>query len=534
VHWDTQLIEIHRRSFWHVLLLLMEAETPMSSSSPSIVMGLICGSLLFAACADERGPAESTSGRYKVQVLEHGIDPQIIPDRFAADFDGDGEIDRVTVNDSAVTVVLTGGGEFNYSVREPGDESPAIDDAKVFSLRPDGKFPSIVLATCPRPHHGKEPVNQHLVYNDGGRLVHKRQGAYPGTNMFQSLYAYKMRALGLDCAWLKSNDLPVCFFASMEDGYLGVSRLIELDTEGYVRLATDPAFRAHHTNRIQKRWEQHRRYAEDPEGLSARDWLKPYRVDSATLDRVLPDYLPGPDASVSDTLLAALDWLSQADPREQARAYLWMDGEVFDSILAESDVQEPHSAADFVLAVGLSRLDREAVFSHDVTREYRLPWPAQRGHTGPNIDGIAMVDAVFLDFSGDGLLDLVVVGQHSRPFSAIQHPDGYFINAEYHATRDEYVRVYAPKAGENTEVTVPPCVYFGMEKTWEEAWRSDYLDCYDQALGEWYDVTLPGGPYWTEHDPVMFWDMNDDGMIDFAARKEDGSWTSFTFVEESR
>ncbi len=70
-----------------------------------------------------------------------------------------------------------------------------------------------------------------------------------------------------------------------------------------------------------------------------------------------------------------------------------------------------------------------------------------------------------------------------------------------------------------------------MEKT-ASARRSDYVDCYDQDSGEWYEVTLPEGPYWTEYEPVMFWDMNDDGMIDFAARREDGSWNLLTFVQE--
>jgi hypothetical protein len=517
----------------------MQLEATMHSS-PSIVIALICGSLLLDACASKRVPAKSTAGRFNVEVLKHGIDPQIIPDRFVADFDGDGAIDWFIVTDSAVQIDLTGGGEFRYSVREPGDESPRIWDAKVFSFRQDGKFPSIVLATCPEPSHARYSVTQQVVYNDNGRLVHKRLGAYPATVSVWSPGAYPMRALGLDCAWLESNDLPVCFFASMEDGALGVSRLIELDPNGYKQLASDSALRSNRQLRMARQWERFRHFATDSAQVAstssaARDvvwgWLG---LDSATLDRILPDYLPSREATVSDTLVAALDWLLQSSAREQAWAYLHMDSEVFGSILSESDVKEPDSAVDIVLAVALSRLDHEAVFSHDVTRAYRLPWPAQRGHTGANVDGVAMIDAVFLDFSGDGLLDLVVVGQHSRPFSAIQGSGGYFTKAEYHAVPDEYVRVWAPKVGEGTEVTVPPCVYFGMEKTEEEAWRSDYVYCYDQGLDDWYEVSLPGGPYWTEYEPVMFWDMNTDGMIDFAARKEDGGWTALTFVEESR
>ena len=493
--------------------------------------------LSLVSCDPEDKAVDANHIRYRVEVLAHNIDPEIIPDRFVADFDEDGEVDRVTVNDSSLQIDLTGGGELSYSVRERGQESPRIWDAKVFSLRQDGKFPSIVLATCPHPSHEKGPVVQHIVYNDSGRLVHKRLGVYPFTNLGTSPWAYNMRALGLDCAWLESNDLPVCFYASMEDGYLGVSRLIEFDVNGYQRLATHSSLRSGFSERMQRQLERARRFIDDPvsvaEVSSARNWVWGWLgVDSATLDRILRNYLPHQEGSVSDTLLAALDWLSQSSPRERARAYLHMDGEAFDSILAESNVQEPNSAVDFLLAVALARLDHEALFSHDVTREYRLPWPAQYGHAGPGVDGFFMSDAIFLDFSGDGLLDLVVVGQHSRPFSAIQHPDGYFTNAGYHGVPDEYVRVWAPKVSEETEVTVPPCVYFGMEKTEEQAWRSDYIECYDHELNKWYEVTLPEGPYWTEYEPVMFWDMNDDGMIDFAARREDGSWNLLTFVQE--
>ena len=76
------------------------------------------------------------------------------------------------------------------------------------------------------------------------------------------------------------------------------------------------------------------------------------------------------------------------------------------------------------------------------------------------------------------------------------------------------MRVWAPnhRAGAGTALTVPPCVYYGMEKTIEaQAWRSDCVDCFDRVSNQWYEVTLPEGPYWTEFEPVMFWDMNHDG-----------------------
>jgi hypothetical protein len=62
--------------------------------------------------------------------------------------------------------------------------------------------------------------------------------------------------------------------------------------------------------------------------------------------------------------------------------------------------------------------------------------------------------------------------------------------------------------------------------------REDYVECYDRRTNEWYEVPLPGGPYAMELEHVMFWDMNQDGMIDFAVRKEDGSWNLLTFIEE--
>ena len=49
------------------------------------------------------------------------------------------------------------------------------------------------------------------------------------------------------------------------------------------------------------------------------------------------------------------------------------------------------------------------------------------------------------------------------------------------------------------------------------------MECYDQMTNEWYEVSLPDGPYWMGLRDVMFWDMNHDGMIDFAVRRSDGS-----------
>jgi hypothetical protein len=69
-----------------------------------------------------------------------------------------------------------------------------------------------------------------------------------------------------------------------------------------------------------------------------------------------------------------------------------------------------------------------------------------------------------------------------------------------------------------------------MEK--DEASREDYMECYDRLTNDWYEVYLPAGPYSMELEHVMFWDMNQDGMIDFAVRKKDGSWNLLTFNQE--
>lgn len=68
-------VEVHHRSLRQVLFLPMQVEATMHSSA-SIVIALICGSLLLGACASERGPTAPTAARYKIEVLEHGIDPR--------------------------------------------------------------------------------------------------------------------------------------------------------------------------------------------------------------------------------------------------------------------------------------------------------------------------------------------------------------------------------------------------------------------------------------------------------------------------
>jgi hypothetical protein len=502
---------------------------------PLFSLGLL---LLLLGSASREDKSRPSYRRYHLAVLTHEIDPDLIPKRFTADFDEDGEIDQVIKTDTSLQVVLSGGGEFQYTVTDsPGDSGKRICDVDIMSLNRDGRYPSIMLATRERSGGRFQALTQEILQNDSGTFVLKHLGAYPWTrDGTVGEGAYPMKAEGLDCAWIQSNDLPVCFYASSHDEVMGMSRLIEFDVSGYQRLVTDPVLRSYYSWRMARKWEVFRRIGMDSAWLAeissardlARDW---FGLDSTAMDRILTEHIPGHEGSVADTILAVSDWIEQSSPREQARMYLTsMDSQMFDSLLSANEVHEGDSAVDLFLSVVLARLEQEAVFSRDITREYHLPWPNQIGHNGPGRDGYHMVDAAFVDFSGDGLLDLVAVGQHSRVFSAIQHKDGYFIEAGFHSEPDEYVRVWAPRVPRATELVIPPCVYYGMEK--EEGFRSDFVECYDRQAKEWYDLTLPEGPYCMERDPVMFWDMNDDGMIDFAARREDGSWNLLTFVQK--
>ena len=154
------------------------------------------------------------------------------------------------------------------------------------------------------------------------------------------------------------------------------------------------------------------------------------------------------------------------------------------------------------------------------------------------MDGYFMVDVTFLDFSGDGLLDMVAVGQHSSVFTAVQHKDGYFVEAKYHGLLDEYHEVRGPGLPEDGETAVPPCVLYSMEQ--DEAYgpdyvtsRSDYVECYDQISREWYEVELPQGPYWTEYERVVFQDFDGDGMVDLLIPRGDSTWVAFKFISDT-
>lgn len=434
--------------------------------------------LSLVSCAPDDRAVDAKNIRYRVEVLAVNVDPSIIPDRLDADFDEDGEIDQIIWSPTSLEVRLSGGGVFQYTVGEmAGDSATRLNDVKVFSLNRDGSYPSIFMAVERKtPERWVEPILQRIVFNDGGRLVLK------------SLTDFPLVGQSLDCAWIASNKLPVCFYASYAGAAgMGLSRLIEIDPEGIWRIAHNSDYLAFR-NRVG-------------------------RYDG---------------------------WFKEDHPsaKEQILAMRDTDPETIDSLLAEGWAKAAKTFRDRVrcLAFGLS--DRHRIYCNDLTREYGLPWPVQLSQAydqqdpseGRWMDGFMMLGALFTDFTGDGLSDLVVVGQHSAVFSAVQDEDGTFIHAKYHGLPDEYARVSGPRLPVGENLTAPPCVYYGMEK--REASREEYVECYDRMTNDWYEVPLPDGPYSMQLEHVMFWDMNHDGMIDFAARREDGSWNLLTFVQE--
>ena len=93
-----------------------------------------------------------------------------------------------------------------------------------------------------------------------------------------------------------------------------------------------------------------------------------------------------------------------------------VDALEYDSILAARQVPESASAVDVQLALlGAWQEEHHWVYSKDITREYRLPWPVPwpQYWVGTE-DGLLMYGVQFSDFSGDGLLDLVATGLHNR------------------------------------------------------------------------------------------------------------------------
>jgi hypothetical protein len=469
-------------------------------------------------------------------VLSAGFDPSQIPDPFAADFDEDGTIDQLSVDRTSLHVSLSGGGDFDYELEGAADSGLSIDDVKIISLNRDGRYPSIVLATRKRPGGAwYQPHIQRVILNTAGKL-----SAVP-------LSAYPLSPRGVACAGIASNELPVCFYASHADNdvRMGISKLLELDTSG--RSATDSTVAegvsgrmAQWTNWLHRlardsaflRYERGRWLADKVSARAMLDKFVP--LDRDMLDSLLAAITTRPGADPVDTFVTASnDWVDNCSPRELGRTF-WRRGvadelaSVYDSVNTGEGLPATSSAVDYWLAAYASVWALNRLSVNDITTAYHLPWP--HSYSPMSRTGYHMIDATFVDFSGDGLLDLVVVGQHSQIFSAVQHIDGYFVETQYHSVPGEFFRVWAPM---QTDVATPPCVYYAMEP--DQAFRSDFVECYDRSVKEWYEVQLPGGVYFQGRtDPVQFWDIDDDGMIDFAARKADGTWTSFTYAPENR
>jgi hypothetical protein len=433
--------------------------------------------LMVLGCAQDDVSAPGTDHRYHLEPLASDLSGEVLDGSASADLDGDGISDQIIQNYASVQIIMSSGGEFRYSVREMGEDSATgVTGFSLLSFNRDGTYPSVVLAT-ERDPPGDRPalVHQQIIFNDHGSLLLKTLADYP------------VNARDVDCGWLNTNDLPVCFYASYGPD-LGRTKLIELDPNGLRQMAADTAY------------------------LNLR-----YRV-SALYD---PGAVPGHPSA-----------------RQQAMAWGGVGIEIVDSLLAMGWADHADSFVDSVRALSFGLSDRQQMYSADITRDYRLPWPVElsraydrgrhpRGHW---MDGYMMVGSVFLDFTGDGLLDLVSVGQHSGVFSAVQHPDGYFTDAGYHGLPDDYHKVRAPVVTQETGLTAPPCVLFSMEE--DSAAKPDYVECYDSRSGEWYEVLLPGGPYWTDYLPVEFRDFDGDGMLDLAFAKKDGRWVAFRFVAD--
>ncbi len=505
--------EAHNRSYEPALLIPTQVEATMRPLA-SVLMALICGSLLLGACASERVPAESTASRYSIEVLQHSIDPAIIPDRFAADFDEDGQIDRLIVTDTSLHVFLTGGGEFNYVVGQAQwDTGKWIEDIEIISLSPDRRYRSILLATHDYEPDGDWgiPSIQLVIVNDQGSLSVRR------------LHELSLPAVSVDCAWIESNDLPVCFYGAyvVSGVSWGVSVLIEVDVEDWRRLQSDSLARARASRDVAGREEAVRRWATDSstralrrkqQGLwaelgwipaatgtpSAWELTRPF-MDRQTFDDIAASQVPPEAVSADDTSAAVTRaFLEQYGPRDFVRSS-WlgaMDSQEYDSILTAWQVPESASAVDVQVALlGAWQEKYHWVYSKDITREYRLPWPVPWPQywlgTG---DGLLMYGVQFFDFSGDGRLDLVAAGLHNRAFSAIQHRDGHFVDAGFHSSKDEHLGVWAPSATPGAELTTPPCVFFAMKRL-TTGEPSDIIRCYDRASMEWYDVPFPDGNY---------------------------------------
>jgi hypothetical protein len=78
--------------------------------------------------------------------------------------------------------------------------------------------------------------------------------------------------------------------------------------------------------------------------------------------------------------------------------------------------------------------------------------------------------AAFTDFPGDGLADLVAVGQHSAVFYAVQDEGGVFVAPGCRGLPDEYAGVSGPAEVILARRTTVPCDPASLPDLWED-WR---------------------------------------------------------------
>jgi len=134
----------------------------------------------------------------------------------------------------------------------------------------------------------------------------------------------------------------------------------------------------------------------------------------------------------------------------------------------------------------------------DITQSAGLPFPASE----PN--GRFMIGASWTDFSGDGLPDLVAVGQHSQILAATTTASGTFA-VKWVGPALDYMRAFHYAYADLLPPDRPPCVYLAIEPNTA---GPDRLICYDRAALGWYDPAaysprLP--PQWSYTRPVRLW-----------------------------
>jgi len=172
--------------------------------------------------------------------------------------------------------------------------------------------------------------------------------------------------------------------------------------------------------------------------------------------------------------------------------------------------------------------------SRDVTEWYHLPFPQSVLSTrGPN-NGFLMINSAFFDFNQDGLEDLIAVGQHSQILTAEMTLNEKFKNARYHSDHGEYLRISVPQKVHTKKMKlIPPCVYFTLEA--HEGPLRDFVECYNQKTSTWNGIEIPGGPYFSgQHKDVIFWDVNGDGLLEFAAKTIQGHWNLLQVIPKDK